>query len=127
MPELGWPHWHTPQYPWSPFRTGATLQVADWGDGDRSKLGELKLVQHVEQYRGSDSDKQNGGPMSPVEGGVVPEGAAAATHSGGAGRTAGDASAPTSAQQEDRPFHQQLAHQLKMAQVGRSYRTFGPR
>ncbi len=79
----------------------------------------------MEQYRGSDSDKQDGGPRSSGEGGGAPEGAAAATHGGGEGRTAGGAAVPTSAQQQDRPFHQQLAQQLKMAQVGCSYGTLG--
>ncbi|GLC77486.1 hypothetical protein PLESTF_001941100 [Pleodorina starrii] len=49
------------------------VQVADWGDGDRGKLGELRLVSHVQQYEGGAADGDDaaaaaGGPGGPAAG-----------------------------------------------------------
>ncbi|GLI59345.1 hypothetical protein VaNZ11_001207 [Volvox africanus] len=69
------------------------VQVEDWGDGDRAKLGELRLVSHVQQYEGGASTAM--GPGNSDIGG-------------------------------SRPFHTQLAHQLKMAEARGALAVAGP-
>ncbi|GLC42692.1 hypothetical protein PLESTB_001127900 [Pleodorina starrii] len=79
------------------------VQVADWGDGDRGKLGELRLVSHVQQYEGGAADGDDA--------------AAAAGGPGGPGGGPGGGR---------RPFHLQLAHQLKLAEARGALAVAGP-
>lgn len=83
------------------------VQVADWGDGNRSKLGELKMVSHVTTYEGSAAAAAAAAALA---GATAGQGAADPAGGGGAGAAAG-------AGVDTRPFHTQLAHQLQMAEV----------
>ncbi|KAG2489878.1 hypothetical protein HYH03_011680 [Edaphochlamys debaryana] len=79
------------------------VQVADWGSGDRSKLGELRMVSHVTQYEG-----------------VAAAGPGSTATDGSAGARAGaGAEAP-------RTFGAQLGQQLQMAEARGALAVAGP-
>ncbi|EFJ40438.1 hypothetical protein VOLCADRAFT_99778 [Volvox carteri f. nagariensis] len=82
------------------------VQVADWGDGDRSKLGELRLVSHVQQYEGS---------ASGTTGAKSPGSSQSDSNNNGGGEGGG---VP--------PFHMQLARQLQMAEARGALAVAGP-
>ncbi|PNW84733.1 hypothetical protein CHLRE_03g156500v5 [Chlamydomonas reinhardtii] len=92
------------------------VQVADWGDGNRSKLGELKMVSHVTTYEGSAAAAAAAAALA---GATAGQGAADPAGGGGAGAAAG-------AGVDTRPFHTQLAHQLQMAEARGALAVAGP-
>ncbi|KAG2440244.1 hypothetical protein HXX76_004356 [Chlamydomonas incerta] len=90
------------------------VQVADWGDGNRSKLGELKMVSHTTTYEGSAAAAAAAAAVANALG--MPA---------AAGRS-GDGAAGPAPGADTRPFHTQLAHQLKMAEARGALAVTGP-
>ncbi|GFR45695.1 hypothetical protein Agub_g7110, partial [Astrephomene gubernaculifera] len=101
------------------------VQVADWGDGDRSKLGDLKLVRHVQQYAGSGAAATTSSSSS------TSSASSGISHDNGNSGTSGEPGTTQEQQQQQQPvdeapFHVQLAQQLQMAEARGALTVAGP-